>query len=94
MIHQGKYSTSQTPTQAPITYHPGANSWKCNIYGREEKEQEKQNLTIHAHKHQKHQLLKIISKIPALNATQKNKPTKDKNTQLATTRNKNITHKP
>ena len=64
MIYQGRQNTARQTTKAPIAYIEDGNKWRCQICGREEAEQDKQNLIIHAYKHKTTSFPKIIHKIP------------------------------
>jgi len=70
MIYQGLHNPDQKPTKAPIIYLATTRKWKCTICGRGEKEQDKQNLIIHAHKHRRKNHMEITHKIPQTTNTQ------------------------
>ena len=69
MIYQGKQNTTQQTTKAPITYIEDE-KWRCQICGRREAEQDKQNLIVHACKRKTASFPKIIHKIPKTTCTQ------------------------
>ena len=71
MIYHGTHSITQNPTQAPITYNAQYKQWTCNICGRTENEQDKQNPIIHAHKHKQSIQQKTIHQKPHSTALQK-----------------------